>query len=162
MGCAENEMCHFLKSTRRTVPGTQRSGYTCCPPTQHVPCRPLPSRSPCPIQASDLALPPPSSPSFLLYHASHRCSVSGGPNPGWVQLSCGSLGRRAGAQAAELLSPTSDPVGTHRQAMCPCLCPSALCLRFLASFWQPQHPVLLGPPSLAPRELPRMGRRAGP
>lgn len=43
-----------------------------------------------------------------------------------------------------------------------CPCPSALCLGFLASFWQSQHPFLPATPSLPPGELPRAGRRAEP
>lgn len=61
--------------------------------------------------------------------------------------------------------------GTLQPYLCPsprpwpwwaCPCPSALCLGFLSSFWQSQHPFLPAPPSLAPRELPRPGRRAEP
>ena len=138
---------------------TVRDRATVTAPSPASAPRPLPFRRPCPSQAPYLALPP-SSPHLLPYHPSLSCSVPRDQNPGRVQLSCDRLGQRASAQAA---GPSPFPLPqSSPKALMACSCPSALCLRFLASLWQPQHPTLPAPSGPAPREPPGTGQRAAP
>lgn len=166
----EDELLH-IKHIKRSVPdtvqsvlrvqftlvGTLRELATLTGPASSPVPRHLPCRSPYSSQAPDLALPLSSpqllSPTALLSPQGPKSRPDSAAH--WLSRAKGWCPDNGTLQPYLCPSPRPWPWWA-------CPCPSALCLGFLASFWQSQHPFLPAPLSLAPRELPRPGRRAEP